>query len=128
MGQRMSAQGSGMTLTPDPESKKSQRRSRKRLRAALMDAQRGLCAYCDEEMTILAGPRLATLDHVIPMRIGGGDVESNIVLACWQCNRAKGCMTVEQLRRLADRIALFTGAPVFIHDEPYRYIPKTRVA
>lgn len=77
-------------------------RAVKRERAALFAAQGGRCAYCDEPMNLQLGPRLCTIDHVIPRREGGEDGLK--VAACYQCNRLKGCMTAEQIRRLADRI------------------------
>lgn len=80
--------------------------SRKADKAMLVERQGGLCFYCDAPMTALQGPRLATVDHVTPKPEGGSDDLSNKVAACHQCNRMKGCMTVEQIRRLADRVEL----------------------
>ncbi len=42
--------------------------------------------------------RSTTLDHVVPVA-GGGDpvAESNLVTACWGCNRRKGDLTLEEL-------------------------------
>lgn len=83
---------------------------KKRLRRELFEKQDGLCAYCDEPMSGFGG-RMASFDHVVPECAGGASDESNLVLACWQCNRLKGSMTPAQLRRLADRIEMLTGHP-----------------
>lgn len=42
--------------------------------------------------------RSATLDHVVPIA-GGGDPldETNLVTACWGCNRRKGDLTLDEL-------------------------------
>lgn len=42
--------------------------------------------------------RSTTLDHVQPI-VGGGDPvdETNLVTACWGCNRRKGDLTLEEL-------------------------------
>jgi HNH endonuclease len=41
--------------------------------------------------------RSATLDHVVPWVAGGTNDESNLVCACWICNRVKGDLSLEQL-------------------------------
>ncbi len=33
---------------------------------------------------------LATIDHVVPISLGGGDEEINLVTACLSCNVKKG--------------------------------------
>lgn len=61
----------------------------------------GLCAYCGnlhEQMV---------LDHVIPKSSGGGNADSNLLLACWPCNASKGVNTLEQFRLRRRCLALF---------------------
>jgi 5-methylcytosine-specific restriction endonuclease McrA len=78
---------------------------RKARRAALVEAQNGLCFYCDIPMTLLRGPRMSTIDHIISIDDGGDpDDPDNQVAACHQCNRMKGCLSVAEIRQLADRI------------------------
>jgi len=77
---------------------------RKFRRAMLYGKQDGLCAYCGVQMTTEPGPRFVTLDHVTPLSKGGVDGPDNEVAACHQCNRLKGCMTVAQIRALADAV------------------------
>ena len=52
------------------------------------------CAYCGKPLTA----RFA-LDHVIPLRFGGIDNESNLVASCIQCNHRKGVLSVEAFRK-----------------------------
>lgn len=78
--------------------------ARKRLRAKLVKRQGGLCAYCCEPLTLNAGPHLSTIDEIVPLSLGGLAEPENQVAACHQCNRMKGCMTVPQIRALADAV------------------------
>lgn len=41
------------------------------------------------------------IDHVVPKSRGGSDKPENLVLACWDCNTAKGARTPEQWRAKA---------------------------
>ena len=34
--------------------------------------------------------RMATVDHVVPLSLGGTDMADNLVLACAKCNASKG--------------------------------------
>ena len=38
----------------------------------------------------------SSLDHVIPRSKGGTNRLSNLVLACCECNQAKGSLSVEE--------------------------------
>jgi hypothetical protein len=40
---------------------------------------------------------VATLDHVLPLSLGGRTNESNLVTSCWSCNYGKANFTVEQI-------------------------------
>lgn len=70
----------------------------------IYDAQRGICAYCKRPML---DPRWhlqrtpiqddwPTRDHFIPIADGGTDNDDNIVIACYQCNNAKGNTPAEE--------------------------------
>jgi len=90
-------------------------RSKRELLLDLVGKQNGLCAYCDVPLvTVGRNPRMATLahatlEHVVPVAAGGALDETNLVAACWQCNRLKGSLTLEQLRLLVARIERFTA-------------------
>ena len=62
-----------------------------RLRRRLRRDQDGRCVYCGSQFG-----RDAHLDHVLPKVQGGDDSESNLVLACRNCNLSKGGRTPEQ--------------------------------
>lgn len=56
-----------------------------------MQKQQGICALCEDQMSLKVGdPSMATLDHVIPTSRGGLDTVKNLQLACLSCNQAKG--------------------------------------
>jgi 5-methylcytosine-specific restriction endonuclease McrA len=82
-------------------------------KAHLMREQGSRCAYCDSFMVDHDSVRHPTLDHVVALAAGGADDRHNLVLACVQCNTAKGRMSPAELRAIADRIeylvAVLTG-------------------
>lgn len=56
----------------------------------LIERQQGICAYCAYSYPFLV------IDHVIPLRQGGRNDISNIVLACNKCNSQKNNKTPKQ--------------------------------
>jgi hypothetical protein len=58
------------------------------------------CGYCRRP---LACPDAGVLDHATPRSRGGGDRPSNAILACPQCDRAKGRRTISEWK--ADLLA-----------------------
>lgn len=56
------------------------------LRAATLAACRRRCVYCACCLEL----ERATLDHVLPRRLGGGTTADNVVAACYDCNVLKG--------------------------------------
>lgn len=61
------------------------------IRRKLAAKQGGLCHYCKCQMTDCDGvsPTSLTLDHVIPLALGGTNHRSNMVAACFACNQNK---------------------------------------
>lgn len=57
-------------------------------RRAIYDQAGGCCEYC----RIAEGDRMVgfEIDHIIPLKHGGQDVDHNLCLACAPCNRYKG--------------------------------------
>src|SRR3972149_11661495 len=47
------------------------------------------CMYCHRKM----GETLMTIDHWLPLELGGKNDESNYLTACNNCNKQKGMMT-----------------------------------
>ena len=56
------------------------------LRDATLRACGRRCAYCAEPLCL----ERATLDHVVPRRLGGDTSADNVVVACYDCNVLKG--------------------------------------
>lgn len=66
------------------------------LRLSIVDQFESRCAYCQTQQKI-SGVRL-TVDHIIPESLGGVTEQTNLCLACWDCNLHK-----------AARIAVYDG-------------------
>lgn len=64
------------------------------------------CYYCSAQLVppgtrkaerialLTAGAKQGTVDHMTPLARGGDYADSNMVLACLDCNAAKGTMTL----------------------------------
>lgn len=62
-----------------------------RLRARVAAEQNHRCCYCGVRTTQEQGhDHSATLEHVVPVSLGGADTYANVVLACFGCNQARG--------------------------------------
>ena len=61
-------------------------------RANVLMRDRNRCQYCGQPFP----PQQLTFEHVIPRCQGGKTEWSNIVMACWPCNDAKGGRTPAQ--------------------------------
>mgnify|MGYP000559792732 CR=1 FL=1 len=59
-----------------------------KLRTKITEQFRSCCAFCQTQ-TRISGIRL-TVDHIVPESLGGTNIESNLCLACWDCNLHKG--------------------------------------
>ena len=63
----------------------------------LIEAFDGRCAYCQRCVKRGAHePDSATIDRVVPRRLGGEYEMGNVVLSCWSCNASKAEQTVEE--------------------------------
>lgn len=69
------------TLRREREKARQLRRSQwwKRRRAA------GVCHYCGAHV----GAHALTMDHIVPLALGGRSVKGNLVPACKECNTKK---------------------------------------
>lgn len=59
----------------------------RRIMAELNAVQHGRCYIC--ERTMGEGAAKRTLDHVVPISLGG-KTHRNVALCCWRCNNIKG--------------------------------------
>ena len=66
-------------------------------RRDLIQEYEGRCAYCSTKVIYLE------MDHIIPLSQGGQHTKSNIVPACFNCNRSKGKKTPEQVGMIISR-------------------------
>ena len=61
----------------------------------ILAAADGICAYCDQ-------PGKLTMDHIVPLILGGAHDIDNIAAACGPCNSSKGARPLaEFLQRMA---------------------------
>lgn len=54
------------------------------LKQSLMEKQKEKCAVCKKSVK-----KACHLDHIVPLALGGGNVDSNIQLLCPSCNSSK---------------------------------------
>lgn len=60
-----------------------------KLQQQVRESAQGLCEYCHaaEQWQYVR----FTVDHIVPISMGGTDRPDNLCLACFHCNRRKGC-------------------------------------
>ncbi len=79
----------------DPDVLKRERARARELRQSGWWKRRlaaGICYYCRRHV----GPRMLTMDHLVPLGRGGRSVRGNVVPACKACNtRKKALLPVE---------------------------------
>lgn len=95
---------------------------RRAKRERIYQADGCTCTYCGARVSIgdklgqasESGTRLATLDHVDPVALGGTNDVTNLVTACVDCNRAKGDRALVAHLARANRVmlAILAGATV----------------
>lgn len=67
----------------------------KRLREFVCARDGWRCQYCGVS---IAEPGAATVDHIIPVSLGGEDVDGNLRAACRSCNSTKQDRSAEWFR------------------------------
>lgn len=65
------------------------------VRQGLLQHQQGCCAICGCPIDIKS-----ELDHIIPWKYIGDELENNLQLLCFKCNRSKKASPLYQLRML----------------------------
>lgn len=71
----------------------------------VLNAHGGKCAYCGSTDRI-------ELEHMTPLSRGGQHTKSNIVPACFSCNRSKGAMTADEFREFRLKYLVPTEEPI----------------
>ena len=73
-------------------------RKRKKLRELNIQKYGKLtCEYCGKKDLKLGyndnqGPDISTVDHFIPIKLGGNHSWENLYICCRECNETKGCL------------------------------------
>jgi len=67
-------------------------------------SQRGKCCFCEEMMFADSQhyehkKKIATIEHVIPKKLGGKNEESNYKLSCDGCNNLRGVMDFDKFKK-----------------------------
>jgi 5-methylcytosine-specific restriction endonuclease McrA len=58
----------------------------RRIRATLSEQQNHRCCWCGVRMADEHGDTQATIEHLLPLSLGGTNVEDNLAVACRRCN------------------------------------------
>jgi len=78
----------------------------RRERQRMFDAGQTTCRYCSKPLT----PETATIDHVLPISLGGDHSPQNMVLSCQPCNHRRGeIMDHASYEEYGEPVALSTG-------------------
>lgn len=72
-------------------------RKRDNLIRSLIERDGPQCLFCPTELTV----ETATIEHIVPVTGGGTEHINNKALACDDCNKAAGCLSVVAKIRLA---------------------------
>lgn len=74
----------------------------KRIRQVILARDLNVCAYCGQEAT--------EVDHIIPVKHGGTNDESNLTAACVRCNRSKGTKAKPGKAQHGPQVRFFVGS------------------
>lgn len=83
------------------------------LRDRLVDQGGGKCAYCDTALYIRGRKSNVSIDHMIPVVLGGKDDGSNLQAVCKECNRFKDEHTDSEFRERIQRGMRVLEIPVY---------------
>jgi 5-methylcytosine-specific restriction endonuclease McrA len=92
------------------------------------------CVYCGRGRTAFDGRRTGSplelgLDHVIPKCAGGTNSDRNLVIACGECNNAKGGRTPGEARMRwpCDPEGNYFGEGAYMFDPYEPIVPPGRL-
>src|SRR5690606_9228516 len=60
------------------------------------------CMYCGQRPPEV----VLVVDHVVPVKEGGGDEADNLVTSCFACNAGKGAVPLEEVQPAFDELAV----------------------
>ncbi|MEM4487461.1 MAG: HNH endonuclease signature motif containing protein [Desulfurococcaceae archaeon] len=84
------------------------------------------CEYCGRQLKLEGSPDdpdLWTIDHRIPLKLGGDNSAGNIAVVCNRCNRAKSSLPADLYLKLLDAVRKVYGEDVLEQILYYLSIP-----
>ena len=100
----------GSILTkPVKENKVQRKQYSEDVKRLLYLNSNGKCAICGEPLLY----DNITLDHRVPLKMGGADTVENLQISCLECNRLKGSLLTEEL--------VFKLSKIVIHQLDVKY-------
>jgi len=84
----------------------SGRRQKARRKMLEQGPQSDLCFWCDKVMVVYPPntnpqpPDCRTVEHILPLSLGGTNERENLVWACAECNVKRSAMTVDEIIRM----------------------------
>ena len=86
----------------------------------LYSRQHGRCYICGRKMTFSHETDFPTVDHIIPLSLGGSNKESNLAACCARCNQLKGrLMLTEGLRNTIKRQRELEKTELFVDSKEF---------
>jgi hypothetical protein len=73
----------------------------RRLRFEIFKRDGFICQYCGAHPP----DAILEIDHIVPVHEGGGNEETNLISACWNCNRGKGGVSLTSVPKKLDEKA-----------------------
>lgn len=108
--------------------------NRKRIRAKMIAMQGGRCCYCAAEFDDENrwGDRYATIEHIEDRSRGGANVQTNLAMACRECNeragREKWSADFKRAKIKAANIIALADLEVEHMELPPEYLARARAA
>lgn len=65
-------------------------------RRAIFMRDKCQCAYCGKKVTLKEALLTFTLDHIVPVVLGGSNATENLITSCELCNKRKGRLTLQR--------------------------------
>lgn len=100
-------------------------------RKKIMEMLQGHCAYCGKIMSKNSmSANKGTIDHVVPLAVGGSSKLKNLLPACSSCNAEKGRLSIEEYRVIwQSRISAFLVRMGFKFDNlpPVRFYFESKL-